>query len=66
VLDHGNAIAIYFLDPQGNKLEVYWPTGPDFLKPFGKEISLRGSAQAEHERLVADGGRVDSQPGISA
>jgi len=22
VLDHGNAIAIYFLDPQGNKLEV--------------------------------------------
>jgi len=57
VLDHGNAIAIYFLDPEGNKLEVYWPTGPDFLKPFGKEISLRGSAQAvlaEHERLVAD------------
>jgi catechol-2,3-dioxygenase len=69
VLDHGNAIGIYFLDPEGNKLEVYWQTGLDFPQPFGEEISLRGSAQdvlAEHERLVADGGRVDSQPGISA
>ena len=69
VLDHGNAIGIYFLDPEGNKLEVYWQTGLDFPQPFGKKISLRGSAQdvlAEHERLVADGGRVDSQPGISA
>ncbi|MDQ2722221.1 MAG: VOC family protein [Actinomycetota bacterium] len=69
VLDHGSAIGIYFLDPEGNKLEVYWQTGDQMPQPFGKEINPQGSAQdvlAEHERLVADGGRVDSQPEISA
>ncbi|WP_283133904.1 VOC family protein [Rhizohabitans arisaemae] len=24
---HGNAIGVYFYDPDGNRLEVYWPTG---------------------------------------
>ncbi len=55
VLDHGNAIGIYFFDPEGNKLEVYWQTGLTMPQPFGKEISLQGSVQdvlAEHERLV--------------
>ncbi len=54
VLDHGNAIRIYFLDPEGNKLEVYWQTALP-MPPFGKQISLQGSVQAvlaEHQRLV--------------
>ncbi|GAB3364747.1 VOC family protein [Modestobacter lapidis] len=24
---HGNAIGVYFYDPDGNRCEVYWPTG---------------------------------------
>jgi len=55
VLDHGNAIGIYFLDPEGNKLEVYWQTGLPMPQPFGKQISLEGDVQAvlaEHQRLV--------------
>jgi catechol 2,3-dioxygenase-like lactoylglutathione lyase family enzyme len=26
-VNHGNAIGIYFYDPEGNRNEVYWPTG---------------------------------------
>jgi catechol-2,3-dioxygenase len=69
VLDHGNAIGIYFFDPEANNLEVYWQTGDQMPQPFGKEVNLKGSASevlAEHERLVAGGGRVDPQPGIRA
>jgi catechol-2,3-dioxygenase len=59
VVTHGNAIGIYFLDPEGNKLEVYWQTGLDVPQPFMKPISLEGSPQdvvAENSRLVAAGG----------
>lgn len=59
VVTHGNAIGIYFLDPEGNKLEVYWPTGVDVPQPFRKNISLEGSPEdvvAENKRLVDNGG----------
>lgn len=55
---HGNAIAIYFFDPEGNRNEVYWPTGRDVRQPFRKTIDLERSAEAvlaESDRLVADG-----------
>jgi len=60
VLDHGNAIGIYFFDPEGNKVEVDWPPGLPMPQPFGKKISLQGSVHdvlAEHQRLV-DGART--------
>ena len=25
VVSHGNAVGVYFLDPDGNQVEVYWP-----------------------------------------
>ncbi len=25
-IDHGAALSVYFPDPEGNRLEVYWPT----------------------------------------
>lgn len=59
VVTHGNAIGIYFLDPEGNKVEVYWPTGLDVPQPFRKEINLEGSPEdviAENIRLVNEGG----------
>lgn len=55
VLDHGNAIGIYFRDPEGNPLEVYWQTGVPTPQPFGEEISLQGSTQdvlEEHARVL--------------
>ncbi|MBI2887767.1 MAG: VOC family protein [Chloroflexi bacterium] len=40
VVSHGNAVGIYFQDPDGNQIEVYWPTGVDWPQPFGKPVDL--------------------------
>ncbi len=40
VTSHGNAVGIYFLDPDDNTLEVYWPTGIDWPQPFRKAVDL--------------------------
>jgi catechol-2,3-dioxygenase len=37
---HGNAISIYFYDPEGNRCEVYWDTGLKARQPFGIKIDL--------------------------
>ena len=39
-VSHGNAVGIYFHDPDGNQVEVYWPTGIDWPQPFGKPVDL--------------------------
>lgn len=59
VVTHGNAIGIYFLDPEGNQLEVYWTTGLEVAQPFRKSISLEGRPEeiaARNATLVAAGG----------
>ena len=43
IVSHGNAVGIYFQDPDGNQVEVYWPTGVDWPQPFGKPIDLSAS-----------------------
>jgi catechol-2,3-dioxygenase len=56
---HGNAVGIYFFDPEGNRNEVYWPTGRDVRQPFRKTLNLDQPAEqvlAESDRLVAAGG----------
>ena len=40
VASHGNAVGIYFADPDGNTVEVYWPTGIDWPQPFRKAVDL--------------------------
>jgi catechol-2,3-dioxygenase len=44
-VSHGNAVGLYFEDPDGNQLEVYWPTGIDWPQPFGKPIDLAASEE---------------------
>ena len=54
---HGNTVSIYFEDPDGNRLEVYWPTGIDVPQPFGPPIDVTQSEEAimaEVKRLVAE------------
>jgi len=69
VLDHGNAIGIYFLQPEGDKLEVYWQTGLPMPQPFGKQISLQAASKLCSPSIsvwsrapvpAADQGRFDS------
>ena len=43
---HGIALAIYFFDPEGNRIEVYWPTDQRVPQPFGKAIDLGQPAEA--------------------
>jgi catechol-2,3-dioxygenase len=56
VVSHGNAIGIYFFDPDGNRIEVFWGTGLDAHQVFLHSIDLslpEDEIVAEVERQVA-------------
>jgi catechol-2,3-dioxygenase len=40
VVTHGNAVSIYFYDPEGNRCEVYWTTPWKAKQPFGHALDL--------------------------
>lgn len=40
VVSHGNAIGVYFFDPEGNRCEVYWQTGWSARQPFVEYIDI--------------------------
>ena len=50
VVSHGNAFGVYFLDPEGNRIELYYKTGFDVPQPHGDLIDLDDS----NEKLLAD------------
>jgi catechol 2,3-dioxygenase len=53
-LNHGNALSIYFADPEGNTVEVYLDTPWQVRQPHGDPLDLeRGDAElwAETERI---------------
>ncbi|MCC7367333.1 MAG: VOC family protein [Chloroflexi bacterium] len=55
-ITHGIAIAIYFFDPEGNRIEVYWATDKDIPQPFGRAVDLDQPAEAvlaQAEALIA-------------
>jgi len=43
VVSHGNTVSVYAQDPDGNSVEVYWPSGVDVPQPFGKPMDLSKS-----------------------
>ncbi len=45
-VSHGIAVGIYFLDPEGNQLEVYWPTNKRVPQPYSKNVDLEQPADA--------------------
>lgn len=56
---HGNAYGIYFWDPEGNRIEVYYRVPIDVRQPFRKDLNLDQSPEevlAEAERLLAEDG----------
>jgi catechol 2,3-dioxygenase-like lactoylglutathione lyase family enzyme len=40
VVSHGNAVGVYFFDPDGNRCEVYWDTGLTARQPFVDALDL--------------------------
>jgi len=56
---HGNAIGIYFFDPEGNRNEVYLRIDRDVRQPFRKSLDLDQPPEdvlRQAERLLSDGG----------
>lgn len=55
---HGNAIGVYFFDPEGNRNEVYLRLERDVPQPFRKSLDLDQAPAdiwADIERLLDDG-----------
>lgn len=50
IVSHGNAFGMYFLDPEGNRLEVYYKTGFPVPQPHGDPLDLEQTDAA----LLAD------------
>ena len=44
-VSHGNALGMYFFDPEGNRIELYYRTGFKVPQPHGDPIDLEASNQ---------------------
>ena len=50
IVSHGNAFGMYFFDPEGNRIELYYKTGFKVPQPHGDPIDL----DEPNEKLLAD------------
>ena len=48
---HGVSFAFYFQDPEGNLIEVFWPTGLDYPQPHVQETDLTKTEEALMKEL---------------
>ena len=53
-VSHGNAIGIYFYDPEGNRIEVYWRTGLKAKQPCLVGVDLEAPIEEIMQALVDD------------
>src|SRR5438105_2961065 len=40
IVSHGNAVGMYFRDPEENRLEIYWATGLQARQPYLESVDL--------------------------
>jgi len=40
IVSHGNAVGMYFRDPEENRLEIYWATGLQARQPYLERVDL--------------------------
>ena len=62
--NHGNAWSVYFLDPEGNRIELYTHTPWYVAQPFGKDLDLTEPAETIIEKtkaMIRDNPSVISQ-----
>ena len=60
-VNHGVSLAFYFDDPEGNMIEVYWPTQLAYGQPYAHPIDLA----LEEEALLQDIADLASREGIA-
>ena len=54
VFNHGVSFAFYFDDPDGNMIEVYWPTGDlSWMQPYAEPLDLSQPDEALLEKITA-------------
>jgi catechol-2,3-dioxygenase len=54
VFNHHESFAFYFDDPDGNMIEVYWPTGDvSWRQPYVEPLDLSQSDEALLEKITA-------------
>ena len=57
---HGVSFAFYFHDPEGNMIEVYWPTGLEYPQPCAQETDLTKTEEELMKELKVLTGWEDS------
>lgn len=63
VVSHGNAVGVYFRDPEGNRLEVYCATGLKARQPYLEKVDLSQSPD-EIMRGIRESVRLHGENGI--
>jgi catechol-2,3-dioxygenase len=58
---HGRSLAFYFDDPEGNMIEIYWPTDLRNHQPNGDRLDL----DASDEDLITQVARIAAGAGLS-
>jgi len=54
VTNHGNAVGLYFFDPEGNHCEVYWTTPWKAHQPYGVAIDVTKPVDQILKEIEAD------------
>jgi len=63
IVSHGNAVGLYFRDPEGNRCEVYWNTGLKARQPYLEMVDLDEPAD-EIIRKIRDSVAEHGEQGI--
>src|SRR5438309_6682062 len=53
VVSHGNAVGVYFRDPEENRLEIYWATGLQARQPYLEKVDLSEPADEIMRKIRA-------------
>jgi catechol-2,3-dioxygenase len=53
VFNHRASFAFYFDDPDGNMIEVYWPTGESYTQPYVEPLDLSQPDETLLEKITA-------------
>ena len=59
-VNHGVSLAFYFDDPEGNMIEIYWPTRLAYGQSYGHPVDLLLTEEA----LLQDVAELASRVGI--
>src|SRR5713226_8584383 len=63
IVSHGNAVGMYFRDPEENRLEIYWATGLQARQPYLEKVHL-SEPPDEIMRKLKESVAQPGKPGI--